>query len=76
MKSVQGEAPSIPTRAARDAGPAAREEREIAELLPWVRPASHVGRYGWITAAIEKTKARGPAITRVRGYPNGAGERG
>jgi predicted DNA-binding protein (MmcQ/YjbR family) len=29
-----------------------REEREIAQLLPWVRTASHVGRYGWITATI------------------------
>jgi predicted DNA-binding protein (MmcQ/YjbR family) len=28
------------------------EEREIAELLPWVRRASHVGRYGWITAEV------------------------
>ena len=29
-----------------------REEREIAELLPWVRTASHVGRYGWVTATV------------------------
>ena len=38
-----------------------REEREIAELLPWVRIASHVGRYGWITATIsdEETLAAG-----------------
>ena len=38
-----------------------REEREIAELLPWVRTASHVGRYGWITATIsdEETLAAG-----------------
>lgn len=38
-----------------------REEREIAELLPWVRAASHVGRYGWITATIgdEETLAAG-----------------
>jgi predicted DNA-binding protein (MmcQ/YjbR family) len=28
------------------------EEREIAHLLPYVRTASHVGRYGWITAAV------------------------
>jgi predicted DNA-binding protein (MmcQ/YjbR family) len=28
------------------------EEREIAELLPYVRRASHVGRYGWITAEV------------------------
>lgn len=29
------------------------EEREIAFLLPYVRRASHVGRYGWVTAAID-----------------------
>ena len=29
-----------------------REEREIADLLPYVRRASHVGRYGWVTATI------------------------
>jgi predicted DNA-binding protein (MmcQ/YjbR family) len=29
------------------------EEREIAHLLPYVRTASHVGRYGWITAAVQ-----------------------
>jgi predicted DNA-binding protein (MmcQ/YjbR family) len=28
------------------------EEREIAELLPYVRRASHVGRYGWITVEV------------------------
>jgi len=28
------------------------EEREIAELLPYVRRASHLGRYGWITVAV------------------------
>jgi predicted DNA-binding protein (MmcQ/YjbR family) len=28
------------------------EEREIAELLPFVSRARYVGRYGWITAEI------------------------
>jgi predicted DNA-binding protein (MmcQ/YjbR family) len=28
------------------------EEREIAELLPFVRRAKYVGRYGWITADV------------------------
>ncbi len=28
------------------------DEREIAHLLPYVRTASYVGRYGWITAAV------------------------
>src|ERR1700712_2901613 len=31
------------------------EEREIVELLPWVRRASHIGRYGWVT--VEGTSA-------------------
>src|SRR5918911_1538269 len=26
------------------------EEREVTAYLPWVRRASHVGRYGWVTA--------------------------
>ena len=29
------------------------EEREIAELLPFVSRARYVGRYGWITAEIK-----------------------
>ena len=28
------------------------EEREIAQLLPYVRKARYVGRYGWVTAEI------------------------
>jgi predicted DNA-binding protein (MmcQ/YjbR family) len=28
------------------------EEREIAMLLPYVRKASYVGRYGWVTAEL------------------------
>ncbi len=28
------------------------EEREIAQLLPYVRRARYVGRYGWVTADI------------------------
>lgn len=37
------------------------EEREIAELLPYVRRASHVGRYGWIT--VEVTDEETLAVT-------------
>jgi predicted DNA-binding protein (MmcQ/YjbR family) len=33
------------------------EEREIAFLHPWVRRASHVGRYGWITATVEDAES-------------------
>jgi predicted DNA-binding protein (MmcQ/YjbR family) len=29
------------------------EEREIALLLPFVREARYVGRYGWVTARID-----------------------
>ena len=28
------------------------EEREMARLLPYVRKASYVGRYGWVTAEV------------------------
>jgi predicted DNA-binding protein (MmcQ/YjbR family) len=28
------------------------EEREIAQLLPYVRRARYVGRYGWVTAEV------------------------
>jgi predicted DNA-binding protein (MmcQ/YjbR family) len=30
----------------------AAEEREVAKLLPYVRTARYVGRYGWITADV------------------------
>jgi predicted DNA-binding protein (MmcQ/YjbR family) len=43
-----------------------REEREIAELLPWVRTASHVGRYGWITATIDDEDALEAALEWLR----------
>ena len=43
------------------------EEREIVELLPWVRRASHVGRYGWVTVeVIERRDARGGARMDAR----------
>jgi len=35
------------------------EEREIAMLLPFVRPASYVGRYGWVTVTVAD---EGPGI--------------
>jgi predicted DNA-binding protein (MmcQ/YjbR family) len=43
-----------------------REEREIAQLLPWVRPASHVGRYGWITAEIDDEETLEAALEWLR----------
>jgi predicted DNA-binding protein (MmcQ/YjbR family) len=42
------------------------EEREIAYLHPWVRSASHVGRYGWITATIEDDDALDTALEWLR----------
>jgi predicted DNA-binding protein (MmcQ/YjbR family) len=42
------------------------EEREIAFLHPWVRRASHVGRYGWITATIEDEDALDTALEWLR----------
>lgn len=33
------------------------EEREIAQLLPFVRKAAYVGRYGWVTADIADDEA-------------------
>ena len=43
-----------------------REEREIAELLPWVRTASHVGRYGWITATVTDEETLAAALEWLR----------
>jgi predicted DNA-binding protein (MmcQ/YjbR family) len=42
------------------------EEREIAHLHPWVRTASYVGRYGWITATIEDAEALATALEWLR----------
>ena len=42
------------------------EEREIAELLPWVRRASHVGRYGWVTVEVTSDETLEVALEWVR----------
>jgi predicted DNA-binding protein (MmcQ/YjbR family) len=42
------------------------EEREIAHLHPWVRTASYVGRYGWITATVEDADALATALEWLR----------
>ena len=42
------------------------EEREIAQLLPNVRRASHVGRYGWITAAVTDEESLDAALEWLR----------
>jgi predicted DNA-binding protein (MmcQ/YjbR family) len=42
------------------------EEREIAHLLPYVRVASHVGRYGWITARVTDAESLEAALEWLR----------
>jgi predicted DNA-binding protein (MmcQ/YjbR family) len=42
------------------------EEREIAELLPWVRRAGQVGRYGWITVEVTDDDTLAAALEWVR----------
>ena len=42
------------------------EEREIAYLLPFVRTASHVGRYGWITAHVTDAESLEAALEWLR----------
>jgi predicted DNA-binding protein (MmcQ/YjbR family) len=42
------------------------EEREIAHLLPFVRRARYVGRYGWITAEVRDEEALEAALEWLR----------
>jgi len=42
------------------------EEREIAHLLPFVRKARYVGRYGWITAEVTDEESLEAALEWVR----------
>jgi predicted DNA-binding protein (MmcQ/YjbR family) len=42
------------------------EEREIAHLLPYVRRASYVGRYGWVTAAVSDEESLEAALEWLR----------
>jgi predicted DNA-binding protein (MmcQ/YjbR family) len=42
------------------------EERQIAHLLPYVRTASHVGRYGWITARVTDEESLEAALEWLR----------
>ena len=42
------------------------EEREVTAYLPWVRRASHVGRYGWVTAAITDEETLEAALEWLR----------
>jgi predicted DNA-binding protein (MmcQ/YjbR family) len=42
------------------------EERDIAHLLPYVRTASHVGRYGWVTAEVSDEESLEAALEWLR----------
>jgi predicted DNA-binding protein (MmcQ/YjbR family) len=42
------------------------EEREIAHLLPYVRRANYVGRYGWVTADITDEDSLDAALEWLR----------
>jgi predicted DNA-binding protein (MmcQ/YjbR family) len=42
------------------------EEREIAELLPFVSKARYVGRYGWITAHVADDESLEAALEWLR----------
>jgi predicted DNA-binding protein (MmcQ/YjbR family) len=42
------------------------EERAMAHLLPYVRRASHVGRYGWVTAAVRDEESLENALEWLR----------
>ena len=42
------------------------DEREVAMLLPYVRRASYVGRYGWITARITDEESLQAALEWIR----------
>jgi predicted DNA-binding protein (MmcQ/YjbR family) len=42
------------------------EEREIAHLLPYVRRARYVGRYGWVTADVTDDESLEAALEWLR----------
>ena len=42
------------------------EEREIAQLLPYVRRAKYVGRYGWVTAEVTDEESLDAALEWLR----------
>jgi predicted DNA-binding protein (MmcQ/YjbR family) len=42
------------------------EEREIARLLPYVRKARYVGRYGWVTADVTDDESLEAALEWLR----------
>lgn len=43
-----------------------QEEREIAQLLPYVSTARYVGRYGWVTAAVADEESLEAGLEWIR----------
>jgi predicted DNA-binding protein (MmcQ/YjbR family) len=42
------------------------EERQLAQLLPYVRQARYVGRYGWVTATVTDEESLDNALEWLR----------
>jgi hypothetical protein len=42
------------------------EERQVADLLPFVSRAKYVGRYGWVTAEITDDESLAAALEWLR----------
>jgi predicted DNA-binding protein (MmcQ/YjbR family) len=42
------------------------DERQVVDLLAWVRPARYLGRYGWITADVTDDATLASALEWVR----------
>jgi predicted DNA-binding protein (MmcQ/YjbR family) len=42
------------------------DERQVVDLLSWVRPARYLGRYGWITADVTDDATLAAALEWVR----------
>jgi len=42
------------------------EEREVAQLLPYVSRARYVGRYGWVTAHVTDVESLENALEWLR----------
>jgi predicted DNA-binding protein (MmcQ/YjbR family) len=57
--SIEGEAVNVTVKLTA-------EEREIAHLLPYVRTASYVGRYGWVTAEVTDQESLDAALEWLR----------
>jgi predicted DNA-binding protein (MmcQ/YjbR family) len=57
--SVEGEAVSLTVKLTPG-------ERELAQLLPYVRRASYLGRYGWVTATVTDDESLENALEWLR----------